>query len=280
MIDKNYLSSNETALLIGVGPSSVKRWADQGLIPCSKTAGGHRRFLLSDVLNFKAARIGHPEPSSFLPLPSIDIETTVDLLIQRDHHQIRAHLLDLRSSLGSWFKVADFLGAVVEKIGVLWEEGEITVAMEHRASDKLLRSLHSIGDTLPATPNAKRCLLSCVEGDYHSIGLALAEVCLRECHWNPLWIGSNTPLEDVLSSMDEELSMVAISASQCNQSPLELERYARAVSEQAKSKNIAVVFGGKGSWPVRSDYGHLIQSFEAFNQYLQTFQRKGHHPTV
>jgi excisionase family DNA binding protein len=40
----NLLSTRQVAALLGVGGSSVKRWADRGLLACVKTVGGQRRF--------------------------------------------------------------------------------------------------------------------------------------------------------------------------------------------------------------------------------------------
>ncbi len=43
------MTTQEAAKLLGVGPSSVKRWADDGRLPSIKTPGGHRRFRARDV---------------------------------------------------------------------------------------------------------------------------------------------------------------------------------------------------------------------------------------
>jgi excisionase family DNA binding protein len=39
-----YLTPSQAARLLHVSPKTVDRWADQGLVPCVVTLGGHRRF--------------------------------------------------------------------------------------------------------------------------------------------------------------------------------------------------------------------------------------------
>ena len=50
------LTSKEAARLLGASEASVKRWADGGLLPTLKTAGGHRRFRPEDVAAFRRGR--------------------------------------------------------------------------------------------------------------------------------------------------------------------------------------------------------------------------------
>ncbi len=45
----NWLSLSEIAELLGVHPSTVRNWADQGVLPVHRTQGGHRRFMRSEV---------------------------------------------------------------------------------------------------------------------------------------------------------------------------------------------------------------------------------------
>lgn len=44
-----WLSLGEAAETLGVHPSTVRSWADQGLLPAHRTPGGHRRFRKQDV---------------------------------------------------------------------------------------------------------------------------------------------------------------------------------------------------------------------------------------
>lgn len=45
----NWLSLGEAAELLGVHPSTVRNWADQGVLPVHRTQGGHRRFLRKEM---------------------------------------------------------------------------------------------------------------------------------------------------------------------------------------------------------------------------------------
>lgn len=46
---KEWLSLSEVAGRLGVHPSTVRSWSDQGHLPAHRTQGGHRRFRRSDV---------------------------------------------------------------------------------------------------------------------------------------------------------------------------------------------------------------------------------------
>ena len=43
--DQIWLTLSEAAEQLGVHPTTLRRWADNGDIPVSVTPGGHRRFL-------------------------------------------------------------------------------------------------------------------------------------------------------------------------------------------------------------------------------------------
>jgi len=46
------LTLSETAALLGVCPTTVRRYTKRGVLNCFRTPGNQRRFKLSDVLNF------------------------------------------------------------------------------------------------------------------------------------------------------------------------------------------------------------------------------------
>jgi len=45
-----WLSLSEVASIIGVHPSTIRVWADKGILPVYRTEGGHRRFLQEEIV--------------------------------------------------------------------------------------------------------------------------------------------------------------------------------------------------------------------------------------
>ncbi len=52
------LTLQETALLLGVCPTTVRRYTNRGILRCFRTPGNQRRFKLSEVLEFMERREG------------------------------------------------------------------------------------------------------------------------------------------------------------------------------------------------------------------------------
>lgn len=46
---KTWLSLSDVAERLGVHPSTVRAWSDQGILPVYRTQGGHRRYLLDEI---------------------------------------------------------------------------------------------------------------------------------------------------------------------------------------------------------------------------------------
>ncbi|MFM8321959.1 MAG: helix-turn-helix domain-containing protein [Chloroflexota bacterium] len=44
-----WLSLGDVAQILGVHPSTVRSWSDQGVLPVHRTKGGHRRYMRSEV---------------------------------------------------------------------------------------------------------------------------------------------------------------------------------------------------------------------------------------
>ena len=252
------LTSAEAATRLGVGVTAVKRWADQGVLPTVRTAGGHRRFRLHDVERLLRSQSGRTHADEW--------SDWLDTLVNRgDVHLVLAMLFAERARRGAWAEVATYLGLLLETIGERWARGELTVAQEHVASSLLQRALTLTVETMPLPATAPRCLLSPAEGEEHTIGLSLAELCLRENGWRAEWTGGFTRTVDVCErARGGGVRMVALSASAYLRNRRALRSQVRAIGGVCQRAGITLVIGGSGNWPDPPAFGVRLQRWSDF----------------
>jgi MerR family transcriptional regulator, light-induced transcriptional regulator len=248
------ISTEEVARIAGVGPSAVKRWADQGLLDCLRTPGGHRRFSRAEV-DALVRRQRRDAGGSLLDL----------LLRTEDGHAVDAHLMAQRARLGAWYRVAAEVGNSLADLGRLWAEGRISIMEEHLASERLARGLARVSGALPVAPGAPQCLLATVEGDDHTLGLSLVELCLREAGWNTSWAGRFIPSAELARAVRAgSFRMLALSAAASSADALSLRRQAQLLGEACRTAGVELVLGGSGAWPDAPPYGWRFHALAAF----------------
>lgn len=260
------LTSKEVARVLGVSEASVKRWADSGLLPMERTAGGHRRFRPEDVA---AVRRTGPTVGE-APLPwqrrapvaraaqtpelahgreaALAEETFRALLDGRDE-ELSALFVNLYLEGHSVGQVADgFLCAGMRRIGDLWHAGEISVAQEHVATRTAVVALQTLQASLQGAARDERLRALCcsVEDDFHELPLRLAALTLEAAGLAVFNLGPSTPfsaLAEAVHRFRPELICVSSTV---------LLRLDRAVYEYAgfhktvRRVGAAVVLGGTG----------------------------------
>ena len=257
------LTTTEAAELAAVAPSTIKRWADQGTLPFSRTPGGHRRFD-----RFAVEGVLREQPSSVSSGETV-ATAWVRCLVGARRHEIDGRLLEARARLGAWWRVADELAAALAVMGEQWARGRLTIAEEHVASDALTRALARVGDALPNRLDGAKCLLACAGEDEHTLGLSLAELCLRELGWAPLWLGRRTPVDEVVRLVrGGQVAMVALSASAVSGNPRALRGIADEVGAACRERGARLLLGGAGAWPSRPSFGTRLTSFATLHDDL------------
>ena len=237
------LSTVEAAALAGVGPSTIKRWTDMGLLPCVRTAGGHRRFDRRIVLSLASSGGDLPSMKGFG-------EVWVERLIREGPQAIEAALLDLKADHGTWAATADAFGPVLVALGQAWTSGEISVLDEHVGSERLSRTLAWLARSVPVPPSAPTALVATGAGDPHTLGLRWVELVLREAGWNVLWAGRSAPAADVAATVRARAAqMVALSASSASVDAGTLAIDIDQIGAACIETGALLVLGGQGAWP-------------------------------
>ena len=263
---KDLLSTREAAGVLGVGTTSIKRWADSGLLECVRTPGGHRRFPRQSVEAMLELHGGAPANDG-------DTDGWLRLLIDGSGPtDVYKRLIRERIALGGYVQVCEQLGAALYEMGERWQAGELTIGQEHLAVERLHRGAARACEDLVLAPDAARALLATAEGEEHTIGLSLAELVLREAGWETRWCGRRTPFAAIRGFVAAgECSLVVISASAHSADPEVLEDQASRLAELCDKHNVHLVLGGSGSWPDSLVKVHRLRSYRGLAKMSVSF---------
>ena len=268
---RDLLTTRDVAKILGVGTTSIKRWADSGLLRCVKTPGGHRRFPRDGVdafLERGRSKAGYDtleasQGRTQTWLKRLKDGITTNEIVKALHSEYRSH--------GAWYEVAQSMSLVLEEIGKAWARGDLSIIQEHIVSERLMRAIARIVEGEALSENAPRCMLMSAEGDEHTIGLHLVELCLRELGWATTWVGRKTPVHIACEYIvNDQVNMVAVSASEASRNPSTLADQAERLARACKAKGIPLLLGGMGLWPKEPEFGHRIYTFAQLHDYLKS----------
>ncbi|MCG8588225.1 MAG: cobalamin-dependent protein [Proteobacteria bacterium] len=264
--DTELISPRVAARILGVTPSSVKRWANEGRLPCVRTPGGHRRFERHAVYAAKSQIASSDFEAHTANAPSL---LALLLTGDADPHAVQSFLLAERARAGSWWRVADSIGVVVHELGARWEAGECSVAEEHMATECLRRGLATCAASLAASPDAPQCVIAAAEGEVHTLGLSLLELALKERAWSVLWVGAPTPTDALLDVLEtRKPDWLAVSVSSGSGDARQLADVAKRLGSACREHDVGLVLGGLGPWPEQPDYGYRARTFQELHALL------------
>jgi len=256
------------ARLLGVGPTTLKRWSDQGRLPHTRTPGGHRRFLRSVVLDFRtlvdpragaaATLAGHLTLRLGHPSEWVDRAHTL-----ADPDRMEAALLALRAGCASWGAAADaVLAEFVKGLRLRHREGRLSEGAWRALQSSFVRSLQRAAGRLRPRIGSPIALLATPAGETGPMLLALAETVLRECGYTVLDVGrldATGVLEEVIA--EQRPHQVLLLADDQAEAHILVARLG-GVSRAAARHGAEVWMLGGANWPML-DAGRRLPSFAA-----------------
>jgi excisionase family DNA binding protein len=214
------LSTRDVARLLVVSEATVKRWADDGLLSCYRTPGGHRKFTNLDVSAFMEARGFHGGAGAPVPEPSpgevLRLARTADVgALER----LAVAALERGMPLEAYLDTI-VIPALVD-IGDRWACAEATIAEEHVVSFAIGEFLARVRARLERT-EARRgtAIVACAAADRHDLASRMASLVLRSRGWHIIVTGADTPAADVAKlALTTGARVVAYSASEIGAGP-------------------------------------------------------------
>jgi excisionase family DNA binding protein len=285
-----YLSTQEVAGLINVTETTVKRWADEGKIPCHKTLGGHRKFLLKDIVQFAEANVYPLSGTVTPPLPQRHAEA-LEFAVHAKNYQKIADLFyeeALKADRKALYEMLSYLckhhisltiladqvvRPAMTRLGDEWRAGNLNIDQEHMTSYAVLEALVNLNPELHRKPSrGLTAICACTEGDYHELGLRMLAYTLETEGWKVHYLGANTPFHTLRSVMKSTRPDLLCLSATILEGKKKLVGNIRSMGKTARAIGAAFVIGGSFSNSYRpADFNchHVAHSVQETISFLR-----------
>ena len=285
-----YLSSKDTANILGINISTLKRWTDSGKIKCEKTAGGHRKFTMQHIRGYYKS-FSESSKNISLGIENKEQKFLYGLINDRDYKELAQNLvasslkadeLSVRTIVNGLYMngvpIPDLLDYVIDVAGHIVELQLKTNKIDHTdaylSRNVITRSVDSLNNDQPnGSFNGKNALCVNFEDNLPDIGVVMSEVLLRNNGFNVYNTGSHAELGDlknIIKNRKINLLLFYLCDLQCCNAIVEknINKTKNQIIEivtLAKKINTKVIFGGEGLKLLKGVKNQIGNSFLTYN---------------
>lgn len=289
---KRTISIGGLAAGSGVPVETVRNWELRYNFPNPiRLDSGHRRYPMELISQLK--KIKSLVDLGYKPSFAVNLEDNeLDKLLMTDSNANPIDPNDTASIIGRWIILTEALNVsdlsrslakewnqigarrfifelaipFLREVGNRWEASEFSVAHEHFASEVLQSFLASRWRPLISANHKRKIVLANQEGDLHSLGLQMSAVLCTLHNIEPIFLGPNTPLQDIIIAATEQKTngvVIGLSAvSDPNRSAAFLETLKKGLL------GVRIAFGGNNQLPNLSNIEYIatLQEFDTWCQ--------------
>jgi DNA-binding transcriptional MerR regulator len=213
-------SIKELEKLSGIKAHTIRIWEKRHkIIQPSRTTTNIRLYSDSDlkkiinvaIANNAGVKISHiarltndelskmvSEQSSSGGEMASPIDQLVVAMVELDEPVFESTINKLTQSMGFEDVVTKVVYPFLEKIGILWQTGNITPAQEHFISNLVRQKMMVAIDGLPyPSASASKAVLFLQENEYHEIGLLFYCYLIKKYGIKPIYLGQSVPYGDL-----------------------------------------------------------------------------------
>lgn len=238
--------------------SSLKRWADGGLIQFSRTGGGHRRIAIGEAIRFvRAIRAPLVKPE-LLGLRDLSSETAEILAPESPAERLFAHLRDGRAREARALVLSLYLQGqgvaeiadgpirlAMERLGALWKHDPAGIYIEHRATDICIQAVEQLRLLVEPAQFHAVALGGGPPRDPYLLPSLLVATALAAEGWHAVNLGADTPADAFLRAIEVHAPrLVWISISSIGELS-EVDDTIRVLAQRLSERNATFVVGGR-----------------------------------
>ena len=287
-----YLNSKETADILGINISTLKRWTDGGVLDCKKTIGGHRKFTMKNVRDYfkenkKASK------NLGIGLENSNHKRIYKFINDRNYRELASSLADasiesqevtistiITGCYMSNISTVDICDYVIEPASIIVENAlqqQYLTHVEAFVSRKLItRSVEVLNTNKPneAKKKKKKSVL-CVnfEDNLPDLGVVMSDLVLRHQNYNVFNTGSHAELgslESIVKKKNISIILFYLCNLQCCMATVEknlkkTEEEIVNISRFLKKLGVKSLFGGSGLDLLPNLKNTVTYTFETFS---------------
>jgi DNA-binding transcriptional MerR regulator len=265
--------------MTGVSMATLRAWERRYTFPESnRTAGGHRLYTEMDVMRLRwvKARIDegmqtaqaihamqHQEQTGHLiPMENIPAgnglhlketsphlvtfqERLTNTLVGRDLQGADNILGEALALSSPEDLILDVIGPTLAEIGDAWENGHISVATEHLATNYLRQRLLMWMLSGPPPKAVSPIALACAPDEWHEGSLLIMGAILRRRRWPIAYLGQALPLPDLSTYVREIKPSLVVLTGMTEASAAGLLEWPNYMPEVAQKGRPIIGYGGR-----------------------------------
>ena len=268
------------ARMTGVSMATLRAWERRYRFPESeRTAGGHRLYSEKDVMRLRWVKdridegmqtaqainaLRHQEQTGNLTLvevlPSGITEERADksgahlsnyqeqllnTLLERDLSTADCLLGEALAISSPEQLIVEVIGPSMAKVGEAWENGKISVATEHLATNYLRQRLLMWMLSGPPPKPVSPVVLACAPEEWHEGSLLILGALLRRRRWPVAYLGQALPLVDLAGFVRDLHPALVVLVAMTEASASHLLDWPHWMPEIAQSGKPAICYGGR-----------------------------------
>jgi MerR family transcriptional regulator, light-induced transcriptional regulator len=225
--------------------TNIRSYTDKDLRTCINISILNRNgYKISRIVKMSQAEVSEKilEITENVYDFDIQIETLIVAMSELDESKFDKILTTSILKLGLENTVTQIIYPFFEKIGVLWQLGNINPGQEHFVSSLIRQKLIIAIDGQFVNPHsdAKLFLLFLPAGEYHEIGLLYAHYLIKKAGFNVIYLSQNVPFEDLSEVGQIKTPDYLFTSFTSNISGKELQEYLNQLSTVFPKQKILV----------------------------------------
>lgn len=277
-----YFNSIEVAHILGVNVSTVKRWTEEGKLECIKTAGGHRKFMMSHLGEYvKKYKKKHTIINLFPMEDEQDLQISYRIL-KHDYpflieyvisQALEARLEKVQQVLNGLYlgqhplhEIYDHLiTPVLYRLGQMWHDDELSIIEEHFGSQTIRDSLIRLQGII-SIPTAKigRAICLNLSTELHDIALKMVANILELRGYQVYFSGQYTDVFKIEYAFEkfrpERIYLSCTWVDDLEKTQAELDK----TLKNCDIYNTAMYLGGQGVRLLKLDHPRIARVIDSF----------------